>query len=78
MTDWYILVVVVVVSGVGTVVVVETGVSFFCEIKVNVFETEGYAVTVEVEGDVKEYAESFLHIFNNVRASEKLLKIKNY
>ena len=48
------------------------------ELKVNVFETEGYAVTVEVEGDVKEYAESFLHIFNNVRASEELLKTKNY
>lgn len=48
------------------------------ELKVNVFEAEGYAVTVEVEGNVREYAENFLHIFNNVRASKELLKIKNY
>ena len=48
------------------------------ELKMNVFETEGYAVTVEIEGDVKEYAESFLHIFNNVRESKELLKVKNY
>ena len=48
------------------------------EIKVNTYATEGYAVTVEVEGDVKEYAESFLHIFNNVRESKELLKVKNY
>ena len=44
----------------------------------NVFETEGYAVTVEIEGNVKEYADSFLHIFNNVRESKELVKIKNY
>jgi hypothetical protein len=48
------------------------------QVEVNVFETEGYAVTVEVEGDVKEYAENFLHIFNNVRESEELFKAKNY
>lgn len=48
------------------------------DIKVNAFVTEGYAVTVEVEGDVKEYAESFLHIFNNVREAKELLKVKNY
>lgn len=48
------------------------------EIKVSVFETEGYAVTVDIEGSVKEYAESFLHIFNNVRESEELWKIRNY
>ena len=48
------------------------------ELKMNVSETEGYAVTVDVEGDVKEYAEGFLHIFNNVRESRELLKIKNY
>lgn len=45
---------------------------------VKVQELEGYAVTVDIEGDVKEYAESFLHIFNNVRESEELIKIKNY
>lgn len=48
------------------------------EFKMNVIETEGCAVTVEVEGNVKEYAENFLHIFNNVRESKELLKIKNY
>lgn len=48
------------------------------ETKVNACVTEGYAVTVEIEGDVKEYAESFLHIFNNVREAKELLKVKNY
>jgi hypothetical protein len=48
------------------------------EVKINAYTTEGYAVTVEVEGDVKEYAESFLHIFNNVREAKELLKVKNY
>lgn len=48
------------------------------ELKVNVYELEGYAVTVDVEGNIKEYAESFLHIFNNVRESKELLKVKNY
>lgn len=48
------------------------------EVKVNVYVTEGYAVTVEVEGNVKEYAENFLHIFNNVREAKELLKVKNY
>ena len=48
------------------------------EIKVSAYELEGYAVTVSVEGDVKEYAENFLHIFNNVRANGELIKVKNY
>lgn len=48
------------------------------EVKVNADVTEGYAVTVEVEGNIKEYAESFLHIFNNVREAKELLKVKNY
>lgn len=48
------------------------------QVKTNVYATEGYAVTVEVEGNVKEYAESFLHIFNNVRESSELIKVKNY
>ena len=47
-------------------------------IKVEANEFEGYAVTVSIEGDVKEYAESFLHIFNNVREAKELLKIRNY
>ena len=48
------------------------------DIKVNAHATEGYAVTVEVEGNIKEYAESFLHIFNNVREASELIKVKNY
>ena len=48
------------------------------EIKAKVYELEGCAVTVDIEGDIKEYAESFLHIFNNVRESDELIKIKNY
>ena len=48
------------------------------QVKVNVYEVEGCAVTVEVEGNIKEYAENFLHIFNNVRESKELLKVKNY
>lgn len=48
------------------------------ELKMNVIETEGCAITVEIEGNVNEYAENFLHIFNNVRANKELLKIKNY
>lgn len=48
------------------------------EFRTSVVETEGYAVTVEVEGNLKEYAENFLHIFNNVRENKELLKIKNY
>ena len=46
--------------------------------KVNMYKLEGYAVTVEIEGDLKEYADSFLHIFNNVRENRELLKVKNY
>lgn len=48
------------------------------QIKANVYEMEGCAVTVSIEGNVKEYAESFLHIFNNVRESKELLNVKNY
>ena len=48
------------------------------QVETKVYQSEGYAVTVEVEGNVKEYAESFLHIFNNVREASELLKVKNY
>ena len=48
------------------------------QVKTELYETEGYAVTVEIEGSLKEYAENFLHIFNNVRENEELLKVKNY
>lgn len=48
------------------------------QVQTNVYKVEGYAVTVEIEGDIKEYAESFLHIFNNVRESSELIKAKNY
>lgn len=48
------------------------------EVKVDAYATEGYAITVEVEGNVKEYTENFLHIFNNVRENKELLKVQNY
>jgi len=48
------------------------------QVETKVYQSEGYAVTVEIEGNVAEYAESFLHIFNNVRESSELIKIKNY
>lgn len=48
------------------------------EVKVNVCEMEGYAVTVDVEGNIEEYAKNFLHIFNNVRESKELFKVKNH
>ena len=48
------------------------------QVEAKVFQFEGYAITVEIEGDIKEYADSFLHIFNNVREASELVKIKNY
>ena len=48
------------------------------QVETKVYQSEGYAVTVEIEGNVKEYAESFLHIFNNVREASELIKVKNY
>ena len=47
-------------------------------VKVNVCEFEGYAITVDIQGDIEEYAKSFLHIFNNVRESNELFKVRNY
>lgn len=47
-------------------------------VKANVYQFEGYAVTVDVEGDIGEYAKNFLHIFNNVRESNELFKVRNY
>lgn len=45
----------------------------------NVIETEGYAVTVEIKGNYEEYAMKFLHIVNNVRENKDLLKkVENY
>lgn len=46
-------------------------------LKMNVSEFEGYAVTVDIEGGFKDYTESFLHIFNNVRENKELFKVKN-
>ena len=48
------------------------------ELKMNVIETEGYAVTVEIEGSIEEYAKNLLHIFNNVREHEVLKKMVNH
>lgn len=47
-------------------------------IKANVCEFEGYAITVDIQGNIEEYAKSFLHIFNNVRESNELFKVRNY
>lgn len=47
-------------------------------IKANVCEFEGYAITVDIKGGIEEYAQSFLHIFNNVRESNELFKVRNY
>lgn len=48
------------------------------EIKMNVYEAEGYAITVEIQGDLEDYAKGFLHIFNNVREHTELKKIENH
>lgn len=47
-------------------------------VKVAAHKFEGYAITVDVKGDIDEYAKSFLHIFNNVRENKDLLKVRNY
>ena len=41
-------------------------------------EFEGWAVTVDIEGNTQEYALSFLHIFNNVRVNHELYHIENH
>lgn len=48
------------------------------EVIANVYELEGYAVTVDIEGGIDEYSKNFLHIFNNVRESKELIKVQNY
>ena len=48
------------------------------EIIVNAHELEGYAVTVDIEGGIDEYSKNFLHIFNNVRECNELIKVQNY
>lgn len=48
------------------------------QIKANVNEFEAYAIRVNVEGNVEEYAVNLLHIFNNVRENKELLKVRNY
>lgn len=48
------------------------------EIQMNVNQFEGLAITVDVKGNIDEYAKSFLHIVNNVRESKELLKVENH
>lgn len=48
------------------------------ELKMNVTETIGYAVTVEIEGSLEDYAKHLLHIFNNVREHKVLKKVVNH
>jgi hypothetical protein len=61
-----------------TILIKRKGVWDMREIKADVCEFDGYAVTVDIEGNVDEYAKSFLHIFNNVRESKELINIRNY
>lgn len=44
------------------------------ELKMNVVETEGYAITVEIEGSLEEYSKSLVHIVNNVRENKNVLR----
>lgn len=44
----------------------------------NVIETEGYAVTVEIKGSLEDYAKNLLRIFNNVREHKVLKKMINH
>ena len=45
------------------------------ELKMNVVETKGYAVTVEIVcGSLEEYSKNFVHIINNVRENNDILK----
>jgi hypothetical protein len=46
--------------------------------KMNAIEFEAYAVTVTLPSNIDEYAKAFLHIFNNVREANELLKVDNY
>ena len=48
------------------------------QLKMNVNQFEGLAVTVTVKGGIDEYAKSFLHIYNNVRESRELFKVENH
>lgn len=48
------------------------------ELKATVYETEGFAITVEIQGSLEDYAKNLLHIFNNVREHKKLKKMVNH
>ena len=48
------------------------------QLKMNVNQFEGLAITVEIKGNVEEYAMKFLCIYNNVRENRDLLKIENH
>ena len=48
------------------------------ELKMNVIETEGYAVTVEISGGLEKYKRNYLQIVNNVREHNELKKVVNY
>lgn len=44
------------------------------ELKMNVVETVGYAVTVEIKGSLEDYSKNFLHIANNARENKDVLR----
>lgn len=48
------------------------------QLKMNVNQLEGFAITVEIEGSLEDYAKSLLHIFNNVREHNELKKMVNH
>ena len=39
--------------------------------------SKGYEVTVRIDGNVQEYAMHFLHIFNNVKTNDELVRVTN-
>lgn len=44
------------------------------ELKMNVVETVGYAVTVEIKGSLEDYSKNLVHIVNNVRENKDVLR----
>ena len=39
--------------------------------------SKGFEVTVCIKGTIEEYAKSFLHIFNNVKENDELVRVTN-
>lgn len=39
--------------------------------------SKGFEVTIKMNGDIQEYALNFLHIFNNVKENDELVRVSN-